>query len=134
MSAGLLQRAAAPCQLKAVRQEKICPSTDAKLPLYLERAAPLQAATSQLDAARQEAACASAAASRHQDLVARLTADNLVFLMRVSKCEQELGVAARERDELKVALEQQQGPWFDEVRCNQGRCDQQPLSCMEHAR
>eukprot|EP00891_Asterochloris_glomerata_P005263 jgi/Astpho2/5263/e_gw1.00074.85.1_t len=79
-------------------------------------AGPLQAATSQLDAARQEAARASAAASRHQGLMARLTADNLVFLMRVNKCEQELGIAARERDELKVALEQQQGPWFDEVR------------------
>lgn len=50
--------------------------------------------------------------------MARLTADNLVFLMRVNKCEQELGIAARERDELKVALEQQQGPWFDEVRCS----------------
>ena len=86
--------------------------------MSVKRVAPLQAASSQLDAVRQEAARASAAASRHQDLVARLTADNLVFLMRVNKCEQELGIAARERDDLKVALEQQQGPWFDEVHCS----------------
>ena len=78
----------------------------------------MQAATSVVDALKAEAARAKATADRHQDMVASLTADNLVFLMRLKKCEGELGSAVQERDELRLAVEEQRGPWFDEVHHN----------------
>lgn len=49
-------------------------------------------------------------------MVASLTADNLVFVMRLKKSERELHAATDERDELRMAVNEQRGPWFDEVR------------------
>ncbi len=62
-----------------------------------------------------EAAKAKAVAERHQEMVASLTADNLVFLMRLKRCEGDLASAIQERDELRLAVEEQRGPWFEEV-------------------
>jgi len=64
---------------------------------------------------RTEAAKAKAVAERHQETVASLTADNLVFLMRLKRCEGDLVSAVQERDELRLAVEEQRGPWFEEV-------------------
>jgi plasmid stability protein len=47
--------------------------------------------------------------------VAQLTADNLVLLLRVRAAEEEAAAAKKEREELRAALDEQRGPWFDEV-------------------
>ena len=74
-----------------------------------------QAASSRVAALQTEAVKAKAVAERHQELVASLTADNLVFLMRLKRCEGDLVSAVQERDELRLAVEEQRGPWFEEV-------------------
>lgn len=81
-----------------------------------EALAKAEAAVSQLDAAKAEAAKAQAQAERHQEVVAKLTADNLVFLMQLKKAEADLAAANQERALLKLAVEKQRGPWFDQVR------------------
>jgi hypothetical protein len=48
-------------------------------------------------------------------VVAQLTADNLVLLMQLKKAEAELESAQAERAQLRLAVEKQQGPWFAEV-------------------
>jgi hypothetical protein len=47
--------------------------------------------------------------------VARLTADNLVFMACLRAAEAGAAAATAERDELRLALEQHKGPWMDEV-------------------
>lgn len=47
--------------------------------------------------------------------VARLTADNLVFLAQLRAAESAAAAATAERDELLLALEEHKGPWMDEV-------------------
>ena len=74
-----------------------------------------QAASSRVEGLQTEAAKAKVVAERHQDMVASLTADNLVFLMRLKRCEGDLVSAVQERDELRLAVEDQRGPWFEEV-------------------
>ncbi len=54
--------------------------------------------------------------AKHQAAVAQLTADNLVLLLRMRAAEDEVAAGKREREELKAALDEQRGPWFDEVR------------------
>lgn len=49
-------------------------------------------------------------------VVAKLTADNLMFLMQLKKAEADLATANQERAQLRLAAEQQRGPWFDQVR------------------
>ncbi|KAK9861632.1 hypothetical protein WJX84_002785 [Apatococcus fuscideae] len=63
---------------------------------------------------RKEAGRWQATAVRHQEAVAGVTADNVVFLMRLQRCEAELASATASRDELRLAAEEQRGPWFDE--------------------
>ncbi len=75
----------------------------------------LQAATGAVQGLQAEMAKGKAVAERHQQMVASLTADNLVFLMRLKKCEGDLMSAVQERDELRLAVEEQRGPWFEEV-------------------
>ncbi|KAL0044645.1 hypothetical protein WJX82_003896 [Trebouxia sp. C0006] len=75
-----------------------------------------QAASSRVEGLQTEAAKAKVVAERHQEMVASLTADNLVFLMRLKRCEGDLVSAVQERDELRLAVEDQRGPWFEEVR------------------
>ena len=66
-------------------------------------------------AAQKEASRWQALATRHQEAVAGVTADNVVFLMRLQRCEAELAAATAARDELRLAADEQRGPWFDEV-------------------
>ncbi|GLI62014.1 hypothetical protein VaNZ11_004589 [Volvox africanus] len=75
-----------------------------------------QAATAALDEAKGEATKAHSLAERHQQVVAKLTADNLVFLMQLKKAEADLAAANQDRAKLRLAAEQQRGPWFDQVR------------------
>lgn len=74
-----------------------------------------QAASSRVEGLQTEAAKAKVVVERHQEMVASLTADNLVFLMRLKRCEGDLVSAVQERDELRLAVEDQRGPWFEEV-------------------
>ena len=76
----------------------------------------MQAATDGLQGLQAEANKAKATADRLQHMVASLTADNLVFVMRLKKSERELHATTEERDELRLAVDEQRGPWFDEVR------------------
>ena len=75
----------------------------------------MQAGQDSVEGLRTEAAKARAMAERHQEMVASLTADNLMFVMRLKHCEGELFSAGQERDELRLAVDEQKGPWFDEV-------------------
>ncbi|KAK9844514.1 hypothetical protein WJX74_003470 [Apatococcus lobatus] len=75
-----------------------------------------QAADEALATMRKEAGRWQATAVRHQEAVAGVTADNVVFLMRLQRCEAELASATASRDELRLAAEEQRGPWFDEIR------------------
>ena len=52
---------------------------------------------------------------RHQAAVAQLTGDNLVLVLRAKAAEDEAGALKREREELRAAIDEQRGPWFDEV-------------------
>lgn len=76
----------------------------------------MQVALSSVEGLQAEASEARALAERHQGMVASLTADNLMFVMRLKKCEGDLLSALHERDELRLAVEEQKGPWFDEVQ------------------
>jgi hypothetical protein len=61
---------------------------------------------------------AKTACARHQDAVAKLTADNLMFMMRMKKAEAEAEQLRKQSSELRQGLEYQEGPWFDTVmRC-----------------
>ena len=51
----------------------------------------------------------------HKQAIARLTADNLVFLTRAREAEAALGGARAQAAELRAALEDHRGPWFEEV-------------------
>ena len=48
--------------------------------------------------------------------MAKLTADNLMFLMSLKKAEADLMACNQDRAQLRLAVEKQRGPWFDEVR------------------
>lgn len=74
-----------------------------------------QAATEGVQGLQAEASKAKATAERLQQMVASLTADNLVFVMRLKRSERELVAVREERDELRLAADEQRGPWFDEV-------------------
>eukprot|EP00798_Chlamydomonas_sp_ICE-L_P018915 gene18915-25475_t len=69
-----------------------------------------------LDSIKMEACKATSNAERHQEVVARLTADNLMFLLNLKKAEADLAAANQERSQLRLAAEEQRGPWFDQVR------------------
>lgn len=79
-----------------------------------------QAASSIVEGLQAEATKARASGERHQEMVATLTADNLVFLMRLKRCEGDLTAAVQERDELRLEVEEQRGPWIEEVVTSPG--------------
>lgn len=79
-----------------------------------------QAASSRVEGLQAEATKARALGERHQEMVATLTADNLVFLMRLKRCEGDLVAAVQERDELRLEVEEQRGPWIEEVVTSPG--------------
>ena len=55
-------------------------------------------------------------AQKHQEAVARLTGDNLVLMLKLRQSEAAAIQAATQRDSLASQLEQQKGPWFQQVR------------------
>ena len=70
-----------------------------------------------LDLQGAKAATEKAAASghKHQAAVAQLTGDNLVLVLRAKAAEDEVMALKKEREELRAAIDEQRGPWFDEV-------------------
>eukprot|EP00976_Prorocentrum_cordatum_P020403 414638-Prorocentrum_minimum.AAC.1 len=76
-------------------------------------------------AAAEAAEAAEAAVARHQEALARLTADNMVFLMRLKGAEAELGQARRSEHELRAAAEKSEGKFFDRARAEVERAVQQ---------
>ena len=69
-------------------------------------------------AADLERRCAKAESSneRHKEAVAKLTADNMVFLMRLKESEEESRAARAEADSMRGELEESRGAWFDKAR------------------
>ena len=47
--------------------------------------------------------------------MAQLTGDNLVLMLRVRAAEDEAAAGKKEREDMRAALDEQRGPWFDEV-------------------
>ena len=76
----------------------------------------LQEANRAVQSAKEKAEKASQAAEKHQKAIAKLTADNVVQLLRLKQAEAALASAASERDALQVELSNKQGPWYDQVR------------------
>ncbi len=79
-----------------------------------------------LDLQGAKAATEKAAASghKHQAAVAQLTGDNLVLVLRAKAAEDDVTALKKEREELRAAIDEQRGPWFDEVRL--------PLQLTQH--
>ena len=77
--------------------------------------APVQEATVQLGSARDRVERARQSSGRHQQGLAKLTADNVVLVLRLRQCEAGLAAATAERDTLKLEISEKRGPWFEEV-------------------
>ena len=69
----------------------------------------------ELSIAREKADKSSELAEKHQKAVAKLTADNVVQLLRLKQCEAALSGATSERDSLQQQIAEKRGPWFDAV-------------------
>ena len=69
----------------------------------------------ELNRARAAAEKAAAASHKHQAAVAQLTGDNLVLVLRSKGAEDEAAALRKEREELRAAIDEQRGPWFDEA-------------------
>jgi hypothetical protein len=62
--------------------------------------------------------------------VGRITADNLMLVMRLKKAEKEVAELSKERDLLKAGVEKQEGPWFDTVSTGLHAClEHVPKKC-----
>ena len=48
-------------------------------------------------------------------MVAKLTADNLMFLMTLKKAQADLHECDQERSLLRIEVEEKRGPWFEQV-------------------
>lgn len=58
---------------------------------------------------------ARATAQRHQDVVASVTADNLLFLLRAKSAEARGDAATAEADQLRAAAVEGRDPWLGRV-------------------
>ena len=71
-----------------------------------------------MEGAEAAAERATASGRKHHAAVAQLTGDNLVLVLRAKAGEDEVAALKKEREEPRAALDEQRGPWFDEVlRC-----------------
>jgi hypothetical protein len=71
--------------------------------------------------------------TRHKEAVAKLTADNMVFLMRLKESEVELREARDEADSMRLELEERRGKWFDTARKDVERVVQNAMRRAESA-
>lgn len=69
----------------------------------------------ELSIARERSQKSSDLAEKHQKAVAKLTADNVVQLLRLNQCQEKLTAATQERDSLQEQIAEKRGPWFDAV-------------------
>ena len=76
---------------------------------------------------------AESANVRHKEAVAKLTADNMVFLMRLKESETELRDARAEADSMREELEESRGAWFDKARRDVERVVQNAMRRAESA-
>jgi hypothetical protein len=76
---------------------------------------------------------AESANVRHKEAVAKLTADNMVFLMRLKESETELRDARAEADSMRLELEESRGAWFDKARRDVERVVQNAMRRAESA-
>ena len=76
---------------------------------------------------------AESANVRHKEAVAKLTADNMVFLMRLKESETELRDARAEADSMREELEESRGAWFDKARRDVERVVQNAMRRAERA-
>ena len=68
-----------------------------------------------LEGAKAATEKAADSSHKHQAAVAQLTGDNLVLVLRAKAAEDEVAALKKEREELRAAIDEQRGPWFDEV-------------------
>ena len=66
--------------------------------------------------ALERAEKAETSAARHKEGVAKLTADNMVFLMRLKETESEIKTLRKETADARIELEGKRGAWFDRAR------------------
>ena len=51
-----------------------------------------------------------------QKIIAKITADNLVFLTKFKDAEEKYRLCEMKREELQTMVDEQKGPWFDKVK------------------
>lgn len=56
------------------------------------------------------------ALARSQEALARVTADNVAMIVRTRRAEEEAAALRRDNEALSLALEKQEGPWFEQMR------------------
>jgi hypothetical protein len=61
-------------------------------------------------------ACACADGAPVTQAVAKLSADNVVLIIKLRKAEERCASLGSERDELRAAVDTQSGPWFDDIQ------------------
>ena len=83
--------------------------------------------------ALERAERAEESAAKHKEAVAKLTADNMVFLMRLKESETELAAARAEADEMRGEIEDSRGTWFDRARKDVERVVQRAMRRAEEA-
>lgn len=102
------------CQLGAA-----FPTPDADHLLTFTRgmtASHLQGAERFIAELKAAADSARATAQRHQDVVASVTADNLLFLLRAKSAAARADAATAEADQLRAAALEGRDPWLTQVR------------------
>ena len=92
-----------------------------------------RAAREKAAAALERADKAESASARHKEAVAKLTADNMVFLMRLKESETELRDARAQADSMREELEESRGAWFDKARRDVERVVQNAMRRAESA-
>eukprot|EP00892_Ulva_mutabilis_P009014 jgi/Ulvmu1/6485/UM003_0116.1 len=73
------------------------------------------AACEELDEAKHRASQAEASSEKALQYVAKLSADNVVLMVKLNKAEARRDALSAEAAELRAAVDSQSGPWFHEV-------------------
>ena len=83
--------------------------------------------------ALERAEKAETSAARHKEGVAKLTADNMVFLMRLKETESEIQALRKETADARIELEGKRGAWFDRARKDVERVVQRSIKRAEES-